>query len=76
MLPAKEDVEAIVERAQTQETVDVSIEEGKEEEVLKRLHTLLLETSIQEGHLVCGHCGFEYPVKEGVGNFLLPSHLV
>jgi multifunctional methyltransferase subunit TRM112 len=52
------------------------VDEEKEEVVLKKLHTLLLETSINEGRLVCGNCGFEYPVKEGVGNFLLPAHLV
>ena len=50
--------------------------EVNEEEVLKKLHTLLIETSVQEGKLVCGNCGFEYPIKEGVGNFLLPGHLV
>lgn len=54
----------------------VAVGEEEREEVLKRLHRLLLETNIQEGKLVCGNCGFEYPVKEGVGNFLLPSHLV
>lgn len=47
-----------------------------DEAVLKRLWTLLMETSVVEGKLVCGNCGFEYPVKEGVGNFLLPPHLV
>ncbi|EHY52385.1 hypothetical protein HRR83_003044 [Exophiala dermatitidis] len=46
------------------------------EEVLKKLHNLLLETGVVEGKLVCGNCGFEYPIKEGVGNFLLPAHLV
>ena len=46
------------------------------EEVLKKLHSLLLETAVVEGKLVCGNCGFEYPIKEGVGNFLLPAHLV
>ncbi|KAL2402998.1 hypothetical protein ABEF93_006614 [Exophiala dermatitidis] len=46
------------------------------EEVLKKLHGLLLETGVVEGKLVCGNCGFEYPIKEGVGNFLLPAHLV
>lgn len=51
-------------------------EGGYSEETLQKLHTLLLETGIKEGKLVCGNCGFEYPVKEGVGNFLLPSHLV
>ena len=50
--------------------------EGDEEEILKKLHALLIETSVQEGKLVCGNCGFEYPIKEGVGNFLLPGHLV
>ena len=47
-----------------------------DEEVLKKLHNLLLETGVVEGKLVCGNCGFEYPIKEGVGNFLLPAHLV
>lgn len=92
MLPTKEEVERIVERAQTEgnggHEVDVpaaadeemaeeeGMGEAKEEELLKKLHALLLETSVQDGKLVCGNCGFEYPVKEGVGNFLLPSHLV
>ena len=47
-----------------------------DEEILRKLHTLLLEMEVKEGVLRCGSCGFEYPVKEGVGNFLLPSHLV
>jgi len=47
-----------------------------DEEILKKLHTLLMETGVVEGKLVCGNCGFEYPIKEGVGNFLLPPHLV
>lgn len=45
-------------------------------DVLKSLHALLLETGVTEGKLVCGNCGFEYPIKDGVGNFLLPAHLV
>jgi multifunctional methyltransferase subunit TRM112 len=40
------------------------------------LHTLLLETTIQSGKLVCANCGHEYAIKEGIANFLLPSHLV
>jgi len=52
-------------------------EEGKEPSQLARdLHRLLIETCIQEGKLVCGNCGHEYAVKEGIANFLLPSHLV
>lgn len=46
------------------------------EEDLKRLHTLLLETQIQTGKLVCGNCGHEYAIREGIANFLLPAHLV
>jgi len=50
--------------------------DAAKEEVLKKLHGLLLETAVSEGKLVCGNCGFEYPIKDGVGNFLLPAHLV
>lgn len=25
--------------------------------------------------MVCGNCGHEYPIKEGIANFLLPNHL-
>lgn len=46
------------------------------EEVLKRLHELLMETQISSGKLVCGNCGHEYAVREGIPNFLLPAHLV
>lgn len=46
------------------------------EEDLQKLHTLLLETQITSGKLVCGNCGHEYKVLEGIPNFLLPAHLV
>lgn len=49
---------------------------GADEKVLKDLHSLLIETQIMEGKLVCGHCGHEYAIREGIANFLLPSHLV
>lgn len=45
-------------------------------QVGKDIHTLLVETTILTGSLQCGACGFEYPIKEGIANFLLPSHLV
>lgn len=52
-------------------------EEGSQAtQLAKDLHRLLMETNIQEGKLVCGHCRHEYAVKEGIANFLLPSHLV
>jgi multifunctional methyltransferase subunit TRM112 len=78
LLPAREVFEGLVERLTTSDDTGVEQSGGQEdeEEVLKKLHRLLLETNIMDGKLVCGNCGFEYPVKEGVGNFLLPSHLV
>ena len=54
-------------------------EEGNEEDqekVLRTLHEVLLETSVMEGKMVCGNCGHEYRIKEGIANFLLPGHLV
>ncbi|KAK5693506.1 hypothetical protein LTR97_010075 [Elasticomyces elasticus] len=52
--------------------------DGTEEpsQTAKDLHTLLMETSIASGKLVCGNCEHEYAVKEGIANFLLPSHMV
>jgi multifunctional methyltransferase subunit TRM112 len=35
-----------------------------------------METSIASGKLACANCGHEYAVKEGIANFLLPSHMV
>ncbi|MBE7182714.1 MAG: hypothetical protein INR71_16155, partial [Terriglobus roseus] len=42
----------------------------------RRLHRVLMETAVESGKLVCGNCGHEYAVKEGIANFLLPSHMV
>ena len=47
-----------------------------DEAMLRDLHSLLVQTQMVEGKLVCGHCGHEYAVREGIANFLLPSHLV
>lgn len=47
-----------------------------DEKMQQELHQLLMETQMSEGKLVCGNCGHEYAVKEGIANFLLPSHLV
>ena len=50
--------------------------DGEPSQLLRDLHVLLMETSIMSGKLVCGNCGHEYAVKEGIANFLLPSHMV
>ncbi|SPO00685.1 probable Protein trm-112 [Cephalotrichum gorgonifer] len=47
-----------------------------DEKLMADLHRLLMETHIVGGRLVCGSCGHEYPIREGIANFLLPSHLV
>ncbi|KAK7542515.1 uncharacterized protein J3D65DRAFT_664880 [Phyllosticta citribraziliensis] len=45
-------------------------------QLARDLHGLLVETTIQQGSLVCANCEHQYAVKEGIANFLLPSHLV
>jgi len=61
---------------QLPEQPPTAVELRADEKTLKDLHHLLLETQMSEGKLVCGNCGHEYAVKEGIANFLLPSHLV
>ena len=51
-------------------------EPDAEDKLWRDLHKLLLETQVVEGKMVCGNCGHEYVVKEGIANFLLPNHLV
>ncbi|KAJ9613782.1 uncharacterized protein PV06_06265 [Exophiala oligosperma] len=72
LLPATNPVET----ADSPQTTTDEKEDAVDDTVLKNLHSLLLETGVVEGKLVCANCGFEYPIKEGVGNFLLPAHLV
>lgn len=59
-----------------EEKGEVQEGEGQPSQLSKDLHRLLLETTIQEGKLLCACCGHEYAIKEGIANFLLPSHLV
>ncbi|MCJ1230535.1 hypothetical protein MMC12_007209 [Toensbergia leucococca] len=61
------------------DTVPATKPEGEDAQdgtVMRGLHTLLMETEVIEGKMVCGHCGHEYKIKEGIANFLLPNHLV
>jgi multifunctional methyltransferase subunit TRM112 len=61
---------------QLPEQAPTAVELKGDDKTLRDLHHLLLETQMSEGKLVCGSCGHEYAVKEGIANFLLPSHLV
>lgn len=62
--------------AETPVAEELANESGEPTQTLRDLHTLLMETAIASGKLVCGNCGHEYAVKEGIANFLLPSHMV
>ncbi|KAL8726046.1 MAG: hypothetical protein Q9166_006961 [cf. Caloplaca sp. 2 TL-2023] len=53
-----------------------SSETEEEQKTMRDLHMLLMETEVVEGKMVCGNCGHEYKIKEGIANFLLPNHLV
>ena len=82
LVPEKNPVDVVAEPKQEEGEGGMEVEGmqggqvAEDDETLKNLHNLLLETGVVEGKLVCGNCGFEYPIKEGVGNFLLPAHLV
>lgn len=43
--------------------------------VLKDLHSLLVESNIINGKMVCKNCGHIYHIKNSIPNFLLPPHL-
>lgn len=51
----------------------INIEE--DETMLKDLHSLLIETQIMEGQMVCGNCQHIYYIKNSIASFLLPPHL-
>jgi len=53
--------------------VDADMASGvpSEEELLTILHTLLLDTHVTEGELVCGGCGRHYKIQQGIPNMRL-----
>jgi multifunctional methyltransferase subunit TRM112 len=66
--------------AEDDEGGDEDEEDGGEKrrptQLARDLHRLLLETTVKSGKLVCGNCGHQYAVMDGIANFLLPAHLV
>ncbi|CEP61083.1 RNA methylation protein TRM112 LALA0_S02e06348g [Lachancea lanzarotensis] len=52
-------------------------EELSEEDmiILRDLHTLLIQTNIVEGQMMCRNCGHIYYIKNSIPNLLLPPHL-
>ncbi|CDK27177.1 unnamed protein product [Kuraishia capsulata CBS 1993] len=54
---------------------NIDPEDPESERILRDLHSLLLETQITEGKMICNHCQHVYYIKNSVANFLLPPHL-
>ncbi|BFZ63463.1 hypothetical protein YB2330_004585 [Saitoella coloradoensis] len=50
------------------------VDPERDEEMLKALHEVLLETQVMSGKLVCGNCGHIYEVRDGIPNMLLNEH--
>jgi len=43
----------------------------KNEEILKKLHHILLEIEVLEGDLECPETGRKFPIKNGIPNMLV-----
>ncbi|PVU96502.1 hypothetical protein BB559_002371 [Furculomyces boomerangus] len=54
------------------EKIPENIEE--DQALLEILHTVLLETNVKEGRMVCRGCGHIYAIKNSVPNMLLAEH--
>ncbi|KAJ3071343.1 hypothetical protein HDU98_005474 [Podochytrium sp. JEL0797] len=48
-----------------------TVPEVIDEEFLKRLHRVTLETQLKEGKMICNGCKHVYPVTDGIPNMLL-----
>ncbi|KAL1914445.1 uncharacterized protein VTP21DRAFT_8897 [Calcarisporiella thermophila] len=57
-------------------TLPASIPEdaSENEDFLKAVHSILLETHVMQGKMVCPNCGHIYPIKDGIPNMLLAEH--
>ncbi|KAI5788837.1 hypothetical protein DFH27DRAFT_655494 [Peziza echinospora] len=51
-------------------------EKLRDEEVRRKLWEVVMQTQVVSGKLVCKCCGYEFEIREGIVNFLLPGHLV
>ncbi|ORE04298.1 Trm112p-domain-containing protein [Rhizopus microsporus var. microsporus] len=57
-------------------TLPEEIPENAEEneEFLKVLHAVILETHVQQGQMICPNCNHVYKIKDGIPNMLLAEH--
>ncbi|AOA60666.1 Methylation of tRNA, rRNA protein an d transcirption factor [Komagataella phaffii CBS 7435] len=54
---------------------EIDINDPSNEILLKDLHTLLIETQLVQGKMICENCNHVYHIKDSIPNFLLPPHL-
>ncbi|CAO1636168.1 unnamed protein product [Jaminaea pallidilutea] len=47
-----------------------------DEELLKKLHHILLEIHVVQGSMVCPNCSHNYAIRNGIPNMLLAEHEV
>jgi multifunctional methyltransferase subunit TRM112 len=44
---------------------------AEDESFLQALHTVLMDTQVKEGKMICSNCQHCYPIKDGIANMLL-----
>lgn len=49
--------------------------EGLSEELLQRLHHILLEIHVVEGAMVCPNCSHVFPIRNGIPNMVSPRKI-
>jgi multifunctional methyltransferase subunit TRM112 len=47
---------------------------AESEELLKKLHHVLLEIHVEEGEMICPNCRHVYRISSGIPNMLLAEH--
>ncbi|KAH7886804.1 hypothetical protein F5I97DRAFT_1936423 [Phlebopus sp. FC_14] len=48
--------------------------EMMDDELIRKLHHVLLEIHIVEGAMICPNCKHSYPISNGIPNMLLAEH--
>ncbi|KAJ2802365.1 hypothetical protein H4S07_004712 [Coemansia furcata] len=47
---------------------------ASDQDFLQSLHTIIMETHVTEGSMVCDGCSHEYKITKGIANMLLAEH--
>ena len=59
------------ERTTTTGTTGTTDDDLYDDELLAKLHTVLMDLHVLEGNLVCPDTGRKFPIKEGIPNMIL-----